>query len=177
MSTIRLQTNQHQLIANLRHAFTPHSMLGELLQNARRAQARHIQVIADGNTLIVNDDGTGIADLQTLIFIAESGWDPALKERENAFGLGVLSTLYFANYLSVHSGSKAFNAATATIIRGDAIEVYPTRPHTGTEIRLDGVQSPIPASPCKNGSGDSSNDCAKLFPFGCRSTASTSPVR
>ncbi|WP_191831844.1 ATP-binding protein [Pseudomonas fluorescens] len=145
MSTIRLQTNQHQLIANLRHAFTPYSMLGELLQNDRRAQASHIQIIADGNTLIVSDDGIGIADLQTLIHIAESGWDPALKERENAFGLGVLSTLYFAEHLSVHSGSHAFHAATATIIRGDAIEVYPTRPHSGTEIRLDGVQSPIPA--------------------------------
>ncbi|HCE6397611.1 ATP-binding protein [Pseudomonas sp. P1B16] len=164
MSTIRLQTNQHQLIANLRHAFTPHSMLGELLQNARRAQARHIQVIADGNTLIVNDDGTGIADLQTLIFIAESGWDPALKERENAFGLGVLSTLYFANYLSVHSGSKAFNAATATIIRGDAIEVYPTRPHTGTEIRLDGVQSPIPALTLQEWVGGQLERLCEAFP-------------
>ena len=144
MSTIRLQTNQHQLIANLRHAFTPHSMLGELLQNARRAQASHIQIIADGNTLIVNDDGCGITDLQTLIFIAESGWATTLQERENAFGLGVLSTLYFAERLSVHSGGHAFHAATATIIRGDAIEVYPTRPHTGTEVRLDGVQSPVP---------------------------------
>ncbi|USR37570.1 ATP-binding protein [Ectopseudomonas hydrolytica] len=142
MSTISLQTNQHQLIANLRHAFTPHSMLGELLQNARRAKASHIKVIADGNTLIVDDDGCGITDLQTLIFIAESGWDHDLKERENAFGLGVLSTLYFAEHLSVHSGSKAFNAATATIIRGDAIEVYPEPSRVGTEIRLDGVQSP-----------------------------------
>ncbi|MDG9757872.1 ATP-binding protein [Pseudomonas chengduensis] len=144
MNTIYLKTNQNRLIANLRHAFTPHSMLGELLQNARRARASHIQVIADGNTLIVSDDGIGIADLQTLIFIAESGWDNALKERENAFGLGVLSTLYFAEHLSVHSGNQAFNAATATIIRGDAIEVYPEPSRVGTEIRLDGVQSPQP---------------------------------
>ena len=81
MSTICLKTNQNRFIANLRHAFTPHSMLGELLQNARRAQASHIQIIADGSTLIVSDDGSGIADLQTLIFIAESGWDHELKER------------------------------------------------------------------------------------------------
>lgn len=142
MSTICLKTNQNRLIANLRHAFAPHSMLGELLQNARRAQASHIQIIADGNTLIVSDNGSGIADLQTLIFIAESGRDHALKERENAFGLGVLSTLYFAEHLSVHSGNQAFNAATATIIRGDAIEVYSEPSRVGTEIRLDGVQSP-----------------------------------
>ncbi|ATE58749.1 ATP-binding protein [Thauera sinica] len=142
MSLIRLKTNQHRLIANLRHAFTPHSMLGELLQNARRAKASHIHVIADGNTLIVSDDGIGIADLQSLIHIAESGWDPALQARENAFGLGVLSTLYFAERLSVHSGSQSFRASTAAIIRGDDIEVRHAPPLTGTEIRLDGVQSP-----------------------------------
>ncbi|URW83062.1 ATP-binding protein [Alcaligenes sp. DN25] len=142
MNTIRLQTNQHRLIANLRHAFTVHSMLGELLQNARRAQARHISVTAEGDTLTVSDDGTGIADLQTLIYIAESGWDEDLIARENAFGLGVLSTLYFAQHLSVHSRAQAFNAATATIIRGDGIEVRQVSPRAGTEIRLDGVQLP-----------------------------------
>lgn len=142
MSMIRLKTNQHQLIANLRHAFTPASMLGELLQNARRAKAQHIEVIVDNNTLIVRDDGTGIADLQTLIFIAESGWDQELKERENAFGLGILSTLYFAEYLSVHSRDQAFRAATAAIIHGDAIEVHPAVPRLGSEIQLEGVKSP-----------------------------------
>jgi HSP90 family molecular chaperone len=103
MSTIRLQTNQNRLIANLRNAFTQASMLGELLQNARRAQARHIHVDVEGDTLVVSDDGTGIANLQTLICIAESDWDEELKERENAFGMGVLSTLYFARSLHVHS--------------------------------------------------------------------------
>lgn len=142
MSTIRLKTNQNRLIANLRHAFNPASMLGELLQNARRAQASHIHVVTEGDTLTVSDDGTGIEDLQALISIAESGWDEDLKARENAFGLGVLSTLYFARHLSVHSRDRAFHAPTATIIRGDAIEVYPERPRTGTEIRLDGVQAP-----------------------------------
>ncbi|HCM5829497.1 ATP-binding protein [Klebsiella pneumoniae] len=139
MSTIRLKTDQNRLIANLRHAFNPSSMLGELLQNARRAQAKHIHVTVDGDTLTVSDDGIGIDDLQTLIFIAHSGWDDELQARENAFGLGVLSTLYFARYLSVHSRDKAFHASTATIIRGDGIEVYSEQPRIGTEIRLDGV--------------------------------------
>ncbi len=142
MSTICLKTNQNRLIANLRYAFTPYSMLGELLQNARRAGAQHIHITARDNTLIVRDDGSGIADLQTLIFIAESGWDQELQNRENSFGMGVLSTLYFAETLAVHSGDKAFCAPTASIIRGDAIEVY-TKPYcSGTEIQLDGVQSP-----------------------------------
>jgi len=144
MRTISLKTNQHRLIANLRHAFTPRSMLGELLQNARRAKAKRIDVTVDGDTLTVSDNGCGIADLQTLIFIAESGWDEPTKSRENAFGLGVLSTLYFARTLSVHSGEQAFEADTAAIINGDAITVRTKPARTGTEIRLTGVQSPDP---------------------------------
>lgn len=142
MSTICLKTNQNRLIANLRYAFTPYSMLGELLQNARRAGASQIHITARDNTLIIRDDGSGIADLQTLIFIAESGWDHELQNRENSFGMGVLSTLYFAETLAVHSGDKAFCAPTASIIRGDDIEVYTKSYFSGTEIQLDGVQSP-----------------------------------
>ncbi|MGQ5288511.1 ATP-binding protein [Pectobacterium actinidiae] len=142
MGAIRLKTNQHRLISNLRYAFSPGSMLGELLQNARRAKASHIVITADESSITVSDDGSGIADLQSLIFIAESGWDHELQARENAFGMGVLSTLYFSRHLTVHSGSRAFSASTATIIRGDAIDVYPVTPRIGTEIRLDGVQSP-----------------------------------
>jgi endonuclease YncB( thermonuclease family) len=142
MTTIRLQTNQHRLIANLRHAFTAHSMLGELLQNARRAQARHIHITAEGDTLTVSDDGIGIDDLQTLIHIAESGWDEDLKTRENAFGLGVLATLYFARSLRVHSLSQVFRAATAAIIHGEDVEVISAPARIGTEIRLCGIEPP-----------------------------------
>ncbi|MCG8277417.1 ATP-binding protein [Stenotrophomonas sp. NLF4-10] len=142
MTTIRLQTNQNRLIATLRHAFTQASMLGELLQNARRAKACHIHITAEGDTLTVSDDGGGIADLQTLICIAESGWDEKLKARENPFGIGVLSTLYFARSLRVHSLDKAFRASTAAIISGEEVEVIPASARVGTEIRLCGVQSP-----------------------------------
>lgn len=142
MRTIHLKTNQNRLIANLRHAFNQSSMLSELLQNARRAQASTIHVTVDGDTLTVSDDGAGIDDLQTLIFIAESGWDETLKARENAFGLGVLSTLYFSHHLSVHSRDQTFSAATASIIGGESIEVHSASPRAGTAIRLDGVHSP-----------------------------------
>lgn len=144
MGTIRLKTNQSRLINNLRHAFTPRSMLGELLQNARRANATHIRIDVDDISITVSDNGDGITDLQSLIHIGESGWDSELQQRENAFGLGVLSTLYFAQFLLVHSGNEAFDAATADIINGKAIEVYPELPRMGTLIRLISVQSPQP---------------------------------
>lgn len=142
MTTIHLQTNQNRLIATLRHAFTQASMLGELLQNARRAKAGHIHITAEGDTLTVSDDGEGIADLQALICIAESGWDEELKARENPFGIGVLSTLYFARSLRVHSLDKAFRATTAAIINGDDVEVISAPARVGTEIRLCGVEPP-----------------------------------
>lgn len=142
MTTIRLQTNQNRLIETLRHAFTQASMLGELLQNARRAKARHILITTEDDTLTVSDDGEGIGNLQTLICIAESGWDEELKARENPFGIGVLSTLYFARSLRVHSLDKAFRATTSAIINGDDIEVIAAPKRAGTEIRLCGVEPP-----------------------------------
>lgn len=142
MTTIRLQTNQNRLLETFRHAFTQASMLGELLQNARRAKARHIHITAEGDTLTVSDDGEGIVNLQALICIAESGWDEELKARENPFGIGVLSTLYFARSLRVHSLDKAFRATTAAIINGEDINVISAPERIGTEIRLCGVEPP-----------------------------------
>ncbi|WP_369326331.1 ATP-binding protein [Alcaligenes nematophilus] len=142
MSTIRLQTNQNRLIETFRYAFTQASMLGELLQNARRAKARHIHISAEGDTLTVSDDGEGIANLQSLICIAESGWDEELKAREKPFGIGVLSTLYFARSLRVHSLDMAFRATTAAIINGEDIDVIAAPDRIGTEIRLCGVEPP-----------------------------------
>jgi hypothetical protein len=143
METIRLRTNQPRLIQNLKHAFNQTSMLGELLQHARRARARRIAIVADDHSITVTDDGIGIDDLQTLIHIAESGWDAELQAREHAFGMGVLSTLYFANRLVVHSGARSFDAATDEIILGAEICVHKAPLLTGTKVRLVGVESPF----------------------------------
>lgn len=142
MVTICLKTNQERLIKNLKHAFNPRSMLGELLQNARRAGASYIDIVAHDSSITIRDDGSGIADLQSLIHIGESGWDSELQQRENAFGMGVLSTLYFAEYLTVHSGPQRFSAATATIINGELIKVHNEILYPGTKIGLQGVKSP-----------------------------------
>ena len=142
MNTIRLKTHQSRLIAHLRYAFNPSSMLGELLQNARRAKAERIYVDVDADSLTFSDDGVGIADLQTLISIGASGWDQETQEREHAFGLGVLSTLYFAERVSVHSGQQGFSASTASLLRGEAIAIEDIAPCRGTRIRLEGVQLP-----------------------------------
>lgn len=162
--TIRLKTNQQRLIANLRHAFNPSSMLGELLQNARRAKASHILVEADDNSITVIDDGIGIADLQSLIFIAESGWDDELQARENAFGMGVLSTLYFSERLLVHSGDRSFGATTAQIIAGKPIQVHEAPIRVGTGIKLEGVKSPTKGLVLPDWVGQQLRRLATAFP-------------
>ena len=162
--TIRLKTNQQRLIANLRHAFNPSSMLGELLQNARRAQASHIRVTAGDTSITVEDDGIGIADLQSLLFIAESGWDADLQARENAFGMGVLSTLYFSERLLVHSGDRSFGASTAQIIAGEPIYVYEAPVRIGTGIRLEGVKSPTEGLVLSDWVGQQLRRLATAFP-------------
>lgn len=141
MSTLRLKTNQHNLIANLRHAFNQASMLGELLQNSRRAQASEIHITVNQDSLTIIDNGIGIADMQTLIHIAESGWNQQLKARENAFGLGILSTLYFSEKLTVHSRDKLFRASTSEIIAGEPIEEEAALFNLeGTVIHLEGIK-------------------------------------
>ena len=163
--TIRLKTNQQRLIANLRHAFNPSSMLGELLQNARRAKASHILVEADETSITVSDDGIGIADLQSLIFIAESGWDEELQARENAFGMGVLSTLYFSERLLVHSGDRSFGATTVQIIAGKPIQVHEAPTRIGTGIRLEGVKSPTEGLVLPDWVGQQLRRLATAFPI------------
>ncbi|VFR30806.1 hypothetical protein ANDA3_4107 [plant metagenome] len=48
-------------------------MVVELPQNAGWATAPGVEVVVDGNALVVLDDGVGIDAMQTLAHIAESG--------------------------------------------------------------------------------------------------------
>ena len=68
----------------------------ELLQNARRAGAARVRVVAAGPdggpfAVTVTDDGTGIADPGVLLSFGENGWSDDLVRREDAAGMGLLS--------------------------------------------------------------------------------------
>jgi hypothetical protein len=66
--------------------------LNELLQNARRAGATTVTIrLSDDHLLTVEDDGTGIAQPQTLLTLAESDWSEATKLQEAPAGMGVFS--------------------------------------------------------------------------------------
>ncbi len=67
----------------------------ELLQNARRAGANRIAVATEAEdgaiSVVVADDGAGIADAAVLLSFGETGWDAAVAEGEDAAGMGLYS--------------------------------------------------------------------------------------
>ena len=68
----------------------------ELLQNARRADAARVRIVAAGPAdgpfaVTVTDDGTGITDPGVLLSFGENGWREDLVAAEDAAGMGMLS--------------------------------------------------------------------------------------
>lgn len=88
--------NESRFIAHIQELFSSSTVaLGEIVQNARRAQAT--KVMFDWNhdgDLIVTDDGIGISDFRTLVIIAESGWSDELMADEKPFGIGFASVCF-----------------------------------------------------------------------------------
>jgi len=70
-------------------------ILGELLQNSRRAGASRIDIACcadqDAARLTLVDDGTGVAHPQTMIALGDSGWSQHIHEAEDPAGMGVFS--------------------------------------------------------------------------------------
>ena len=74
------------------------SIFAELIQNARRAGATHVDIVADSAdtaaagdapTVTVRDNGRGIADPAVLLSFGESEWDGDLARTERAAGMGI----------------------------------------------------------------------------------------
>ncbi len=68
-------------------------ILGELLQNARRAGATKVVIdqIADrrlGKAVRIADNGAGLEDPRSLFSLGQSGWSEALSRSEDAAGMG-----------------------------------------------------------------------------------------
>ena len=66
-------------------------ILRELLQNARRAGATLVEIEDDQRTITITDNGTGIADPQTLLSFGASSWSEETKASEDPAGMGFFS--------------------------------------------------------------------------------------
>ena len=63
----------------------------EILQNARRAGATEVQIANENGFVIVQDNGSGIADFQKLLDLGSSGWDERMEAGEDPAGVGLFS--------------------------------------------------------------------------------------
>lgn len=140
MKTTQLSVNPENLVKNLRFSFTQSTtVLGELMQNARRAGASYVNFDYDESTktLTVCDDGCGIESLKTLLTVAESGWDAELIERECPFGLGFLSALFACEAIGVDSKGGRFSVNTAELLAFQPIVIEPADWNGITRLTLD----------------------------------------
>lgn len=140
---VAMKVNQANLVKSLRFSFTNHStVLGELMQNARRAKATQVSFnfCAETKVLQVIDDGCGIESIQTLLTVAESGWDAELIDRECCFGIGFLSALFACRHLSVISKSGRIDVDTEAVLAFKPVTIIPVTEWDGlTTLTLHGV--------------------------------------
>lgn len=160
---ITLSVNTTRLVQALKFSFTErYTVISELMQNARRAQASAVTFCfdADYSTLTVSDDGIGIDSLSTLLTLAESGWEADVMANEHPFGIGFLSALYACQRIEVVSNSGQFAASTDDIINFRPITILPVEHWDGnTVITLQGVDF------THDGIEDKLSQCAQGFPI------------
>lgn len=125
---VAMKVNPTNLVKSLRFSFTNKTtVLGELMQNARRAQATQVvfNFDPDTKTLQVIDDGCGIDAIETLLTIAESGWDAELIASEHAYGIGFLSALFACRHINVFSKSGSIDADTDDVLLFKPVAISP----------------------------------------------------
>ena len=92
-----------------------YDILLELFQNSRRANASQILVQIYDDKLIIEDNGDGIANPQTLLSFGESNWEGDKAEREDAAGMGFYAlSNYTAKISSIAKGQSSGWSATLT---------------------------------------------------------------
>lgn len=139
--TVRAGINERSFFASMRHLFAgSFSMVGELLQNGRRAGATKICVEFDPeqSTMAVVDDGHGIRDFNALIQLCESSWDEQTMLSDRPFGMGLFSLLFAAREITYRSCGRRLTVTLQDVIDKRALEVVPDAdaPAVGTRIEL-----------------------------------------
>ncbi len=90
MNTVQAKVNS-RLLSKASRLFT--GTLGgriiEILQNARRAKAKHVTIVNRDGTVIVRDDGRGIGGFEKLLDLGGSGWEAKLEASEDPAGVGL----------------------------------------------------------------------------------------
>ena len=142
---IQVRINEEGALRNQRYAFSDkYTLVTELLQNARRAGAKRIEVLHDerARVLRIIDDGCGIDDFQKLLTFNESGWAESVYREEHPFGVGFSKCLYSANRCVVVSCGQRVDFVTEAALRREPIEVMPATSGSHTVVELYGIELP-----------------------------------
>lgn len=124
---LSLQTDEAALYKNLEFVFSDKTkVLAEMIQNCRRAGATAIHFTMEGSTLVIEDNGQGIHDLQALLKYGRSDWSQQLIDEERSFGAGFLSSLYAAKQVKVESRGKMCLFDTDSLIAMKKVDEYAT---------------------------------------------------
>lgn len=143
MKEVAMKVNQANLVKSLKFSFTNKTtVLGELMQNARRANATQVvfEFAPETKILRVTDDGCGIDSIETLLTVAESGWDADVVAQEHPFGIGFLSALFACRHMTVVSKSGRISVNTDDVLSFKPVTVTPVTDWDGiTSITMVGV--------------------------------------
>lgn len=146
--TVRAGINEKRFFASLQHLFSgSFSMVGELMQNARRAGASRVTFEFDPEkaTMAVGDNGHGIRDFKLLIQLCESSWDEQTMLADRPFGMGLFSLLFAAREITFRSCGKRLQITLQDVIDKRALDVTPdpSAPEAGTRIELADISSAL----------------------------------
>jgi len=139
---VQLKINEQNLIKHLKLAFASSTTyLSELMQNARRAGASRVSFDydLDAAKLVISDDGCGITNLQTILTVAESGWDQDVVDAEHPYGIGFLSALFAASHVCIESKGQCIEFDTETILNFGTVPIRKSDIVMGTKLTLSGI--------------------------------------
>ena len=143
MKQVSMKVNQANLVKSLKFSFTNKTtVLAELMQNARRANATHVvfEFAPETRILRITDDGCGIDSIETLLTVAESGWNADVVAQEHPFGIGFLSALFACRHMTVVSKSGRMSVNTDDVLSFKPVTVSPATDWDGiTSIVMSGV--------------------------------------
>lgn len=136
--------NEKKLFSTMKHLFaTSFSLVGELMQNARRSGATQILFNFDpeAKTLEVIDDGCGISDFGKLLALCDSGWDEKVTLADSPYGMGLFSLHFACSRATFRSNGLKLQTSLDDIVnKRQLVAVIDNDPvRLGTVLQLEGL--------------------------------------